>query len=343
MTKKDTITILEIAEMSGVNPSTVSRVINHPEMVNEKTREKVQAFIKECNYQPNPFARGLQTKRSKIVALVVPNFTTLSFANLARGIQERLMQSDYSMVIFSSHEDEVLEKKICKKISDLHIDGVIFASSMMPNYDELSYGIAKVFIDRDGSLDGIDTFILDVEGAFDKLIKYLVDKGHSNIGFVVGDKKSYAGLKKISAFKKAMKNHGLEVDEKFIVGALWSSKEGWNATSKLLEGKDIPSVIIAGSDTLGIGVIGAVNSKGLSVPEDISVVGFNNEPGSESMNPPLTTMEYDDYGMGQEVADAIIKRINKPEGEIEIKIYTMDIIERKTVRKHLLTNKIIYD
>lgn len=331
MTKKDTITILEIAKMSGVNPSTVSRVINHPEMVNENTRERVLGFIKECNYQPNPFARGLQTKRSKIVALVVPNFTTLSFANLARGIQEKLMQKDYSMVIFSSHEDELLEKKICKKISELHIDGVIFASSMMPKYEELSSGIAKVFIDRDGSKEGIDTFILDVEGAFDKLIKYLVDKGHSKIGFVVGDKSSYAGLKKVAAFKKAMVNYGLIVKEDMIVDAFWSSKEGWLATKKLLKNSEHPTAIVAGSDTLAVGVIGAISSMGLKVPENISVIGFNNEPGSESLNPPLTTMEYDDYGMGQEVAEAIMDRINNPDMENIIKIYSMRIIERRTV------------
>lgn len=331
MTKKDTITILEIAKMSGVNPSTVSRVINHPEMVNEKTRERVQGFIKECNYQPNPFARGLQTKRSKIVALVVPNFTTLSFANLARGIQEKLMQKDYSMVIFSSHEDELLEKKICQKISELHIDGVIFASSMMPKYEELSGGIAKVFIDRDGSREGIDTFILDIEGAFDKLIKYLVDKGHTKIALVVGDKKSYAGLKKVAAFKKALLKYGLSIDDNMIADAFWSSKEGWMATRKLLENGGKPTAIVAGSDTLAIGVIGAINSLGIKVPENISVIGFNNEPGSESLNPPLTTMEYDDYGMGQEVAEAIMERINNPERENLIKTYKMNIIERKTV------------
>lgn len=330
MTKKETITILEIAKMSGVNPSTVSRVINHPEMVNEKTRERVLGFIKECNYQPNPFARGLQTKKSKIVALVVPNFTTLSFANLARGIQEKLMQKDYSMVIFSSHEDELLEKKICKKISELHIDGVIFASSMMPKYEELPNGIAKVFIDRDGSKDGIDTFILDIEGAFDKLIKYLVAKGHTKIGFVVGDKGSYAGLKKVSAFKKALFKYDLIVNENMIVDAFWSSKEGWLATEKLLN-KEYPSAIVAGSDTLAVGVIGAISSLGIKVPDDISVIGFNNEPGSESLNPPLTTMEYDDYGMGQEVAEAVMDRINNPEQENIIKTYTMNIIERKTV------------
>lgn len=331
MTKKDTITILEIAKMSGVNPSTVSRVINHPEMVNEKTRERVQGFIKECNYQPNPFARGLQTKRSKIVALVVPNFTTLSFANLARGIQEKLMQKDYSMVIFSSHEDELLEKKICQKISELHIDGVIFASSMMPKYEELSSGIAKVFIDRDGSKEGIDTFILDVEGAFDKLIKYLVDKGHAKIAMVVGDKESYAGLKKVAAFKKALFKYGLSVNDDLISDAFWSSREGWLATRKLMENGGKPTAIVAGSDTLAIGVIGALNSMGLKVPDDISVVGFNNEPGSESLNPPLTTMEYDDYGMGQEVAEAIMDRINNPERKNLIKTYKMNIIERKTV------------
>lgn len=332
MTKKDTITILEIAKMSGVNPSTVSRVINHPEMVNEKTRERVQGYIKECNYQPNPFARGLQTKRSKIVALVVPNFTTLSFANLARGIQEKLMQKDYSMVIFSSHEDEILEKKICQKISELHIDGVIFASSMMPKYEELSGGIAKVFIDRDGSREGIDTFNLDIEGAFDKLIKYLVEKGHTKIALVVGDKESYAGQKKVTAFKKALLKYGLSINDNMIADAFWSSKEGWLATRKLLENGGKPTAIVAGSDTLAIGVVGAISSLGLRVPDNISVVGFNNEPGSESMNPPLTTLEYDDYGMGQEVAEAIIERINNPERENLIKTYKMNIIERKTVK-----------
>lgn len=331
MTKKDTITILEIAKMSGVNPSTVSRVINHPEMVNEKTRERVLGFIKECNYQPNPFARGLQTKRSRIVALVVPNFTTLSFANLARGIQEKLLQKDYSMVIFSSHENELLEKKICQKISELHMDGVIFASSMMPNYEELSSGIAKVFIDRDGSKEGIDTFILDIEGAFDKLIEYLVEKGHKEIGLVVGDKGSYAGIKKVTAFKKALMKYGLNTREDLIADAFWSSKEGWLATRKLLEKGEKPTAIVAGSDTLAIGVIGAINSIGLKVPDNISVVGFNNEPGSESLNPPLTTMEYDDYGMGQEVAEAIMERINNPDRDNLIKTYKMNIIKRKTV------------
>jgi len=242
------------------------------------------------------------------------------------------MQKDYSMVIFSSHEDELLEKKICKKISELHIDGVIFASSMMPKYEELSSGIAKVFIDRDGSMEGIDTFILDIEGAFDKLIKYLVNKGHSKIGFVVGDQKSYAGLKKVAAFRKALDKWGLSVEEDMIVDAFWSSKEGWLATKKLLANKKQPTAIVAGSDTLGVGVIGAISSMGINVPENISVIGFNNEPGSESLNPPLTTMEYDDYGMGQEVAEAIIDRINNPERDNLIKTYTMSIIERKTVR-----------
>jgi DNA-binding LacI/PurR family transcriptional regulator len=235
------------------------------------------------------------------------------------------------MVIFSSHEDELLEKKICQKISELHIDGVIFASSMMPEYEELSDGIAKVFIDRDGSNEGIDTFILDIEGAFDKLIKYLVDKGHTKIAMVVGDKESYAGLKKVAAFKKALFKYGLSVNDNLISDAFWSSKEGWLATRKLLENGEKPTAIVAGSDTLAIGVIGAINSLGLKVPDNISVIGFNNEPGSESLNPPLTTMEYDDYGMGQEVAEAIMDRINNPERENLIKTYKMNIIERKTV------------
>lgn len=331
MSKDSKITIWEIARMANVSPTTVSRVINHPEIVNEETRNRVLSCIKESDYQPNPFAQGMHSKRSRIVALVVPNFTTLSFANLAKGIQDRLLQSNYSMVIFSSHEDEELEKKICRKISELRIDGVIFASSMMPNYDELSKDIAKVFIDRDGTDVGIDTFLLDVDSAMDKLVVYLKEKNHRNIGLVAGDPDSYSGGKKTTAFRKALINNGLSVDEERIAAASWSSQEGWRATEELLEAKNRPTALIVATDTLAVGVIGAITSKGYKVPEDISVVGFNNEPGSESMNPPMTTMQFDDYGMGQEVADAILNRIEHPESAYMTKTYSMDIIERKTV------------
>ena len=332
MAKEKNVTILEIARMAGVNPSTVSRVLNHPEVVSEETRDRVLGLIQEYNYKPNPFARGLQTRKSRIVALVVPNFTNLSFANLARGVQERLQSHDYSMVIFSSHESSDWEKKICREISNLHIDGVIFASSSshMPHHEELSEDTAKLFIERDGSSVGIDSLLLDMEGAFGKLIHHLSGHGHSRIALVAGDTGSYSGMEKIRCFRKAMDQAGHSVPEGRIANALWSSREGWSAAEDLLSQAEPPTAIISATDSIALGIIGAAASLGFRIPEDISIASFNDEPGSESMNPPLTTMGYDDYGMGQDAAGIILNRIRHPDAEMVQSLYPMHLVERKT-------------
>lgn len=331
--KKNDITITEIASLSGVNISTVSRAINHPEMVAEKTRQKVMYYVRKYDYKPNIFAQGLQTKKSRIVALVVPNFSNLSFANISKGVQERLNLSDYSIVIFNSHEDELLERKICKEIAKLHIDGVIFASgsSLIPPINLLPEDTAKLFIDRDGSDINVDSLIFDFAGGLDKAVKHLKVRNHRKIALIAGDISSYTGQEKVLTFKKALQKHELPLHPNCIVDTLWSAKEGWNATEKLLSMEEAPTAIIAATDTLALGAIGAAASREYKIPEEISIVGFNNEPGSECFNPPLTTMKFSDYGIGNDAATLILKRIYQPDSELITTKYPLEIIERNTV------------
>lgn len=333
MNDKKKITILEIAKMTGYNASTVSRALNHPNMVKQETRDSIMKVVEKFDYSPNVFARGLQTQQSNLIALVVPNFTNLSFSNLARGVQDTLRKYGYTMLIFSSHENAEWERIICTEVSKLHIDGVIFASgsSVTPPIKDITVETERLFIDRDGRPFNIDTLIPDFNTGFDEIIEILKDKGHKRIGLICGDANSHTGMEIILSYQQAMKKHKIYAPLEYIQSSMWAAQDGWKAGEELMSLENPPTAIVAATDTIALGAMGCIQRMGLKVPQDISVVGFNNEPGSESLNPPLTTLMYDGYKLGTEAAEILINRIKESERKTVFKKYGFHILERESV------------
>jgi DNA-binding LacI/PurR family transcriptional regulator len=333
MNAKKKVTIVEIAKMAGFDVSTVSRALNHPDMVKKETRDSIMEVVRRFDYQPNVFARGLQTQKSDLVALVVPNFTNLSFTNLARGVQETLRKHGYTMLIFSSHESIEWERKICSQISKLQLDGVIFASgsTSVPPIEEIGAGTERLFIDRDGRALGIDTLLPDFGMGFEGIIEALKARGHKRIGLLSGDAESYTGKEITMAYQQAMGKNELFVPSEYICSSMWAAKDGWNAARELMLLENPPTAIIAATDTIALGALGSVQRMGLQVPQDISIVGFNNEPGSESLNPPLTTLMYDAYKLGTEAAETLVGRIDDGDSDPVFKRYGFHILERESV------------
>lgn len=327
------ITIVDIAKMAGFDVSTVSRTLNHPDMVKKETRDSIMEVVRRFDYQPNVFARGLQTQKSGLVALVVPNFTNLSFSNLARGIQDTLRKLGYTMLIFSSHESVEWERRICSVATKLQLDGVIFASgcSSIPPIEDMAIETEKLFIDRDGRALGIDTLLPDFSMGFEEIIEVLKDKGHKRIGLLSGDADSYTGKEIIMAYQYAMGKNKLFVPNEYICSSMWAAKDGWNAARELMSLESPPTAIIAATDTIALGAMGSVYKMGLRVPQDISIVGFNNEPGSESFNPPLTTLMYDAYKLGTEAAEILVGRLENGDSNPVFKRYGFHILERESV------------
>lgn len=333
MNAKKKITIVEIAKMAGFDVSTVSRALNHPDMVKKETRDSIMEVVRRFDYQPNVFARGLQTQKSGLVALVVPNFTNLSFTNLARGVQDTLRKLGYTMLIFSSHESVEWERRICSQVSKLQIDGVIFASgaTSVPPIEEIAAETERLFIDRDGRSLGIDTLLPDFGMGFEEIIEVLKDKGHKRIGLLSGDADSYTGKEITMAYQHAMGKNELFVPSEYICSSMWAAKDGWNAARELMSLENPPTAIIAATDTIALGALGSVQRMGRQVPQDISIVGFNNEPGSESLNPPLTTLMYDAYKLGTEAAEILVGRIDDGDRKPFFKRYGFHILERESV------------
>jgi len=325
-------TIKDVAALAGVSHSTVSRALNHPEILSEETKEKIFDCIKKLDYQPNPFGRGLQTSHSKTVALLVPSISNLAFANFTHGVQTALEEKNtqYGLIIFSSDENRAKERFICSSLRQHWVDGVIFVSSAggTPPTQLLPEKMAKVLVERSNPSQKIDSLLLNLDEGVKTACTHLFHLGHTRIAAIIGDATSITSQERLQAFHKAMSDLGLTIKEGYVEQGMWTSRGGWDAMIKLLTLKEPPSAVFTITDTMALGAIGAASYLGLKVPEDVSVIGFNNEPGSAEFNPPLTTLDASSLAMGKQAAETLLARIQDPQRPaVEIK-YAVTLITR---------------
>lgn len=330
LTEGKMVTLKDVAQKAGVTHSTVSRAINHPELLSEDTLSKVQKAIKELNYKPNPFARGLQTSYSKTIALIVPNIQNLAFANIARGVQQALTSRQYSLIIASASESQSQERLLCQNLGYQWVDGVIFASSAggVPPVELLRPNTPKVLIERFVPGQKYDSFYLDIDDGVDQVIAHLHALGHERIAVIAGDRASLSSRQRLYAFQHTMAEYGLPYREDYIQIANWTPRGGWEAMEHLISLKEAPTAVFVMTDTMALGAMGAAAAHGLKIPEDISVVGFNNEPGSGEFTPPLTTLDASYYNIGMHAAEVLLMRIDDPEHSFIEVIYPLQLIER---------------
>jgi DNA-binding LacI/PurR family transcriptional regulator len=336
------ITLKDVAKLAGVAPSTISRALNHPEMVSEKTLQKIMPCIKALGYRPNFLASGLQTSISRIIALVVPSISNLAFANLAHGVQKGLESTSYGLIIASSEEDKKKEEEICNLLTQHWVDGVIFASSTggIPPLELLPKETAIALIDRESNLAHIDSFVLDLEAGIKSVCDHLLALGHKKIAIIAGDPSTITGQNRLLAFKNCLERAGLELPEAYIETGYWSSKGGWESMLRLLNLPQPPTAVFAVTDTMAMGAVGAAEYAGFRVPEDISIVGFNNEPGSAEFNPPLTTLDASSFSMGKEAAHTVLKRIAHPELPANKVTYPLQLIIRNSTTLPRMLRKV---
>lgn len=290
----------------------------------------MQQTIKEMDYKPNPFARGLQTFSSKTVALIVPNIQNLAFANLAHGVQKTLDERGYSLIIASASEDREREQLLCKNLSYQWVDGVIFGSSvgMAPPVELLRPDAAKVLIERIVPGEKLDSFFLDIDDGVRQVIEHLARLRHRKIAIIAGDRNSMSSKQRIFAFRQSLAAMKLPCQDEYIEIANWDSRSSWEAMERLLRLEIPPTAVFVTTDTMALGVMGAIASHGLSVPQDISVVGFNNEPGSGEFTPPLTTLDASSSEIGAHAAEVLLKRIENPSRPFVEILYPLRLVTR---------------
>jgi LacI family transcriptional regulator len=295
-------TIYDIAKLAGVNPSTVSRALTTPGRINAATEAKVREAAKQLNYRVNPFARALPTGKTKMIALMVADITNPVFFKLVRGAELKAAEAGYTLVIAESQESSRVESDNLERILP-SVDGVILGTTRLS--DEEIYAVNKqkpvVLVNR--KVEGVSDVVPDNTPGIAEAVKHLAELGHKHIAFVAGPTASWINTDRWNLLMKNAVDLGMTISE---IGANEPTVEGGKNSLDRVRAAGVTAVVTY-NDVMAIGLLRAATAAGIRVPEDLSIVGFDNIFGSDFTNPPLSTIQMPLEQVGNEAIDVLLK------------------------------------
>lgn len=312
----DKTTIGEVARLAQVSTATISRVLNNSPLVHPNTREKVIRAIKELDYQPNRVARYLRKKETQLLGIMIPDITNLFFASVVKGIEETAHEQGYEVILINTNYCRQRERDCFQALVERRIEGLCFMSNYLDE-DKLAWlderQIPYIIISRSiTEREDVPFINIDnVRGGLDAT-RYLIGLGHTRIAMVAGDFQDKASsMDRITGYKEALQEAGLEFRPQYLKEGDFTLAKGARLTRELLSLPDPPTAIFAVSDMTAIGVIQTAIKAGYEIPQDLSVVGFDNLDIAGYYNPPITTIAQPINSLGQEAARILIKIIEE--------------------------------
>lgn len=337
MTK--TINLKSIAEDLNLSPGTVSRILNgkaREYRISDATSSLVIKYARENGYMPNMIAKGLRSSKTSTIGLMIPDISNPFFALMARNIERYSSDSDYSVLLVDSEEDSAREQNQIRNMISRRLDGIIAApvGAVFDNYLEITNKeIPLVFVDRyftDASIPYVSSD--NFSGGY-QATKYLIDHGHEDIALIMGDEIIEPVKERRKGYHAAFDDSGLEKKEELVLGDSFSIENGYFSTLKLLKRKPFPTAIFALSNLIGLGVLQAVKEKNLSIPEDISLIVFDDQPYASFLNPPLTTIKQDTEKISQVAVETLFSLMEDKNFKFENTKVPTSLIERGSVQK----------
>lgn len=334
-------TVHDVAKRAGVAPITVSRVINNSGYISDTTRKRVEASIKEIGYVPNTLARGLRSKRTNTLGLIVTDITNPYFTLMARGVEDVAGDSNFTVIYCNTDESETKEEKYANILAQRRVDGVLLVPAG-GNDKTIKFletnGISVVILDR--RVSGVETDFVcsdSVDGA-NLLVKLLIRLGHKQIAIITGTKSVSTSVDRVTGYHKALKEAGLSKNEMVYYGE-FNQKSGYDLTKQAMLQSPKPTAIFGANNFILIGIIKALHDLELNVPEDVSVVGFDDLPESMLVTPFLTVASQPAYEMGRLATKLLLNRISGDlSDECQELILPTEIIERKSTSSKRSSN-----
>jgi LacI family repressor for deo operon, udp, cdd, tsx, nupC, and nupG len=311
--KSKMVSIIDVAKKANVSTATVSRVISNAGTVKKETAEKVLEAIQTLNYQPNMLARQLRKMETKTILVVVPDITNTFFSNVFRGIELVADENGYQVLLGDTGNVVKRECGYFDILRQRKADGMILLTARSHQHllENLSgeYPIVLACEYFEGSQ--LPTVSIDNISSARKATEHLVSLNHKRIGHISGPLEVVVGRDRLKGFKQAMVQNNLLVDAYLIQEGDFSFESGFNLMMKLLMLENPPTAVFAANDEMAIGAVKAIKSKGLKVPEDISVVGFDDIKFASIFEPALTTVAQPTFEIGKQAMELLIKLINK--------------------------------
>ena len=294
--------IKQIAKAAGVSVATVSRVLNHPETVAPKTREKIQKIIDEEEYTPNWFAQGLNFKRTRTIGLVLPQNLNSANMEVANGVEEVARQKGYITFICNMEKDPRREKEYLDQLITRKVDGLILLYSTL-NEEYASWieeeNVPIVLIGETKARDSWDSVFVDCRAGAAEMTAHLIECGHRRIAMLCGLDPEPEAKAMLQGYKNVLKASGIKVQENLIQHVNNNIEGGYIGMKKMIGNlPKKPDAVFASSDEIAYGAMDALKEMKLRIPEDVAVAGFGNDRMSSLMEPKVTTVELPYRKMG---------------------------------------------
>jgi len=325
------ITIFDVAREANVSYSTVSRVINNKGVSAEK-RERVLRAMAELGYVANLQARSLAGGKSHIIGLLVHSLTVEYFGEIARGVDEELAAIQYDLMLYTTHRRKGRESAYVTRLTRNLVDGLLL---VLPRNAEAYLETLRqrrfpyVLVDHQGlGFDVPSVGATNWQGGYDGT-RYLIELGHRRIGFITGDMTIGCARDRLAGYEQALKDAQIPIDPALIREGDFMQPQGFRCANELLGLEEPPTAIFASNDVSAFGVMEAVRNHGLRIPDDISILGFDDIPQAAQVYPSLTTVRRPLAEMGRAAAQLLFRYINEPDAAIQrIELPTQLIVRR---------------
>ncbi len=327
-------TIYDVARRAGVAPVTVSRVINESGYVSDDTRDRVREAIAELGYTPNRLARGLRSKQTQTLGLVVTDITNPFWTTVARGVEDAASEHGFSVILCNTDESEAKQQQYVNLLLEKQVDGFL----LVPATDDVSAlalveerDVPVVVLDRHVS-SPVDTVRCDSEGGAYDLVTHLLGLGHRRIALLGGSPAVSTAQDRIAGYRRALAEAGVPIDADLIRHRDYTQASGYAMTESILALPDRPTALFAVNNFIAIGALRALRDADLRIPEDMALVGFDDLPLALVVEPFLTVAAQPAYEMGARATDLLLTRIrgDGAEAPIEVILPTELIVRRSS-------------
>lgn len=344
---KPPVTIKDIARKFNCSPSTVSRALNNDPSTNELTRLHIQQFAKDVGYQRNSVSLSLLNRHTNSIGIIVPHMVGCFYPALIDGIESILEGSGYTITIFQSRESYNTEMAGIEAMLANRVDGLFVALSrtttQFTHFEKVvQRGVPLIFVDRDcKGFQANKVLVDDYEGAF-KAVEHLIQTGRKRIAHLKGSDNISVSFHRLDGYLKALRKYGLPVRDELIVPAGFTT-DGGEAAARCLLNKEIHfDAVFAANDNIAIGAMHLISKSGYRIPEDIAIVGFDNEPHSAYLNPPLTTVSQPVYEIGQQAAQLFLQQASSERASTDLEKVVLSsrlIVRESSLRAAVISSE----
>ncbi|HCH7934433.1 MULTISPECIES: ribose operon transcriptional repressor RbsR [Providencia] len=330
-------TMKDVARLAGVSTSTVSHVINQNRYVSESITLRVKNAIEELNYAPSALARSLKMNRTNTIGMLLTTSNNPFYAEVVRGVERSCYERGYSLILCNTEGDLQRMNHSLETLLQKRVDGLLIMCTEVqgPSKDVFTRYPSVPTVMMDWSpFDLVGDVIQDNSFLGGEIAtRYLIDSGFTRIACIAGPQDKSPARARYQGFIQAMEQAKIEVNEDYIIFSDFEFAGGFESMNKLLELSTPPQAIFAGNDAMAVGAYQAIFQKGIKVPDDISIIGYDDIDLSPYMIPPLTTIHQPKDKLGKQAVDQLIYRMDNPEADASVLVLTPELIERQSVRK----------